>query len=68
VKIKQVISDAGGLVTKHGIAKEAGVTRQAVSRWIERPDFPTPVAQVDGWRDLWLMDEVRAYLKTREES
>ena len=47
------------ILSRPEIAKRVGVTRQAVSVWTHRIDFPKPVAL-----DRWDWDEVREWLET----
>ena len=43
------------------IAEEFGLTRQAVYHWVERPDFPRPVASLGKKFRVWLLSEVREW-------
>jgi predicted DNA-binding transcriptional regulator AlpA len=42
------------------IADALGVSRRTAWRYLERPDFPEPVAQVTSKR-LWLREDVEAW-------
>lgn len=44
------------------IAHAAGVTRQRVTQWAHRDDFPKPVATTPGGTRLWSPTDVRTWL------
>lgn len=54
------INKAGGLVTPDEIAREWGVSAQAISKRIRRGTFPEPV-KVAGRVRLYLRDQVEPY-------
>jgi predicted DNA-binding transcriptional regulator AlpA len=58
--LRRSIAAAGGLYTRTGLAERWGVTRQAVSKMVLKPDFPKPIL-VDGKHEAWPANEADAW-------
>ena len=58
------IDQAGGLYNQSGLAKRWGVTRQAVSKAVRRPDFPAPIP-IEGDGEVWFGEEADAWRRMR---
>jgi predicted DNA-binding transcriptional regulator AlpA len=55
----------GEMLSMKDIMGLFGVTRQAVHRWIKRPDFPKP-SKIVG-KLLWKKSEIEAYIESTKK-
>lgn len=56
-ELRRLVHRAGGVVSRTEIARLYGVTRQAVQKWSDEPDFPAPII-----KGRWATVEVIAWV------
>lgn len=64
-RLREVITDLGGVETQAGLARALGTSRQNVSRWVTEPSFPSPAFRGE-FTTLWFVAEVRDWFTGRD--